>query len=789
MQLAMAMLISTITDDTMKYFSFCLLVCSLISTSVLGQSNRIVVNGIKTEATVRRDARAVPFIEAGNDADLYFAQGYTVASDRLWQMDLMRRLARGETAEIFGRSVLEEDKRWRRMNFAQVAEDSLKHLSPDLRLALDSYTSGVNAYIAGLTDQTLPVEFRILQYKPRDWRPSDTVVIGKILSDALSSTWRQDLIRASWTGLSKEKLTDVTNQVTPFDVVLFAADARTAGEQSVHSSRIPATLIAAAELDDTLRRRSLEMIGLYAEDLAASNNWVVSGKRTADGLPILANDPHLSPAAPGIWYLAHLSTPTMRVSGVTFPGVPGIILGHNEHVAWGATNVGPDVQDLYLETFNDKGEYKTPTGWQSPIIRKELIKVRANPLKPETESITYDVTVTRNGPIILDEAGKKYALKWTAFDPKNGEFEAFYKWNRAKNWNEFRSALKTYGGPAQNFVYADVKGNIGWQVASRIPIRRLGDGGMPYDGSTTDGDWTGFISFEDMPSLYNPPGGLIVTANQRIVGTSYKYPQMSRDAAPPWRARRIYDALNAKSKLTMDDVRDIQHDNYSIPLVRLRDEIVKRGSASEATLAVLKVWDGKMTRDSRGALLMNEIRLCAANKIAANNVPVPASIITQRILDWAIPENSPRWLPAPFASYADLLRSCDETSRKSLADPRRFGPDDTAWIWGRSWTARFPHPLAAAPLIGGQFATPKVAIDGSGTTPNVGSGVSMRHIASPGNWDATRQVIPLGQSGNPASRHYQDQFDLWLTGAPVIFPFTKPAVEKSAVSVTVMSPR
>lgn len=762
---------------------------------------KIPVSGLKDEASVRRDARGIPYIEAKSDADLYFAQGYSTASDRLWQMDLMRRLARGESAEIFGRSVLGEDMRWRRFNFAKISEETLQFLSPDLRSALDSYARGVNAYIATRDETTLPIEFRILQYKPREWRASDTVIIGKILSDALSSTWRNDLLRASMQNIPADKLADLTNQVTPYDVVLFGKDvneARAVAGATNSSSKatlLPpappggADLFAAVEKDEQLRASSLSRVGLYAEDLAASNNWVISGKRTADGKPILANDPHLAPTAPGIWYLAHLSTPTMRVSGATFPGVPGIILGHNENIAWGATNVGPDVQDLYVETFNDKGEYKTPTGWEPAVTRRESIKVRTNPLKPDTESVAFDVTETRNGPVIIEEGGKKYALKWTAFDPRNAEFEAFYHWNRAKNWDDFKTALKSYGGAAQNFIYADVKGNIGWYAASRIPVRRTGDGSMPYDGSTNDGDWTGVIPFEALPNLYNPPSGLIVTANQRIVGTSYKYPQMSRAAATPWRARRIQTLLESKSKITMDDVRDVQHDAYSIPLANLARAIVQMNAASPNTIAALKAWDGRMSPDSKAALLTNEIRVCTANKMAETNRPVPANLIRERVLDWAVSTNSPRWLPAGFAGYGDLLRSCDTTVRSMYSEPKRFGPDDTTWIWGKTWSSRFPHPLAVAPLIGGQFAIPSVPLDGSGHSPNVGSAVSMRHIASPGNWDATRHVIPLGQSGDPKSPHFKDQFEKWRTGAPAIFPFTKPAVEQAATTMVVLTPR
>ncbi len=756
----------------------------------------LTVDGLQKTVTVRRDARSIPYIEAANDADLYFAQGYITASDRLWQMDLLRRVSRGELAEIFGKQVLDEDKRWRRMGFSAIADESIKSLNPSLKTALENYARGVNAYIATLDKDTLPPEFKILQYQPSPWKPTDTLCIGKILADGLSSTYHLDLIRASLQKLPKDKLADLTNNTTPFDVVLFGKDlAKSKAANSNLQVPEPAPQVPVgvsnddlvfAENDAKIRETSLSRVGLYAEDLAASNDWVISGKRTADGRALLANDPHLQPTAPGIWYLTHLSTPDMRVSGVTFPGVPGIVLGHNENIAWGATNVGPDVQDLYRETFNDKGEYKTPAGWEKIVVRKEAIKVRPNLMSSKTETEVLDVEETRHGPIITDEVGQKFALKWTARDPQSQEFEAFFLMNRAKNWTEFQSALKTYGGASQNFVYADVRGNIGWYAAGKVPIRRTGDGALPYDGATDEGDWTGFIPFGELPHLYNPPEGFIVTANQRTVGTDYKYyGAMTRDAANPWRARRIYDLLKNNTKVTMDDVRDIQHDVYSGVYADLANEIIKAQAASPETLAVLKSWDGKMTADTKAGLIVNEIRNCLANKIAADN-QIPYYTAREKLLFWIIKDQTARWLPKGFADYTELLKTCDKESHASLSDAKKFGADEANWHWGNNFVANFQHPLAVVPLIGGQFLVRYTNVNGSGLTPNVGAYVSMRQIASPGNWDATRHVIPLGESGNPASPYFKDQFEAWRTGTPAIFPFTKEAVEKATQEIWVL---
>jgi penicillin amidase len=738
---------------------------------------------------VRRDSRSIPYIEAGNDRDLFFAQGFETARDRLWQMELLRRVARGELAELFGERVLEDDKRWRRFGFAEIARQSVPKLTPELKIALESYAAGVNAYIDSLTDESTPLEFKVLRFKPRHWIPEDTVVVGKILSDALSTTWQFDVAREAIDKLPTEKKKDLLSNVTPYDVILFGDDKKEDADKRIKSlAGVDIdSLSDMARREETSRRNSLELVGMYAEDLAASNNWVVSGKRTVDGRPMLANDPHLQPNAPGIWHLVHLFAPGLRVAGVTFPGVPGVVLGHNEHIAWGATNVGPDVQDLYREEFNDKGQYKTATGWENTVKRIETLKIRKNPLVPETEAVEYIVEETRNGVLIEAADGSRYALKWTARSPENQEFEAFFGFNRAKDWESFRKAASAYGGATQNFVYADVKGNIGWQTAGKVPIRKTGTGERIYAGASDDGQWLGYIPFDEMPRLYNPDGGIIMTANQRIVGTSYKYQQMSRDAAMPWRAKRILDLLEAKQKLSMDDFRSIQLDPYNYPVHMLAKQLLRGDGISQETRSLIKEWDGMMKADSRAAVLINEIRNVIVSKIAGDNKTVLPQILREKLMWWIVEEKPARWLPSGFVSYDALIAAADVEARAALS--KRFGEDANEWVWGKVFQSRFTHPLAAAPLVGAQWATPVVGLDGSGQSPNVGSAVSMSLIASPGNWDATRHVIPLGQSGDPRSPHWKDQFEMWRTGAPAEFRFSEDAVKREAKSTAFLLPK
>jgi len=750
------------------------------------------VSGLKESVTVRKDARGIPYIEAVNDADLYFAQGFVTASDRLWQMDLYRRVARGQTAELFGKLTLEEDKRWRRFGFSNIVAETYKNFPAESRSIVDNYARGVNAYIATLNEKTLPPEFQILRYRPTEWLPTDSLVIGAIINDGLSTSWQSDIQRAAFAGLPKEKIEQLFNEKTPLDVLVVGRDAavqssklKVQSELNKLRNPIDYSLLALALTDAEIRKNSLERIGFYQEANAMSNNWVVSGKRAADGKPILANDPHLPGNAPSVWYLTNLSTKNSRVSGVTFPGVPGIVLGHNENIAWGATNLGPDVQDVYLERFNDKNQYKTASGWQDAKIRREEIKVRQNLLSPDATSEILEVVETGNGVIISEQAGIKYALKWTALDAKNDAFTAFLLLDRARNWDDFRAALKTYGGATQNFVYADVKGNIGYYGAGRIPIRRTGDGSVPYDGATNAGDWTGFIPFEDLPQRYNPPEGIIVTANQRVVGDDYKY-FLTHNWAAPFRARRIFERLNAKNKLTVDDMRDIQFDTTSLAHLRFAHEVVNLKAASAETLKLIENWDGKMNADSQAALVANEMRNVFRNKILSGNGITNKPGGEAGFLDWLITEKPKNWLPKEFKDYKDLLVASDAEARANLA--KKYGANSLEWLYGKAFQIRFSHPLAAAPLVGGLFAVESFPLNGNGLSPNVGASVSMRHITVPGNWDATRHGIALGESGDPKSAHFKDQLEGWKSGDIPVFPFTKSAVEKATMEIILMKP-
>lgn len=772
----------------------------------------IHLNGLKDRVTISRDERGIPYIEARNDEDLSFAQGYATAADRLWQMDIFRRTERGELAEVLGagpnNTVLEQDKLHRTYGFAHVAEAEVARASPQSRALLEAYAKGVNAYAASLDAKSMPPEFQILQYSFRPWTAADSFIVVKISFEAFSNTWRLDLMRQAMSVLPAERRVGLLPEISPLDVLVFGQDAKVGKASRMrtikanHFSREALVALAQSEVTAT---NALPRIGFPTDALAASNNWVVSGKRTVSGKPLLSNDPHVPPTAPALWHMVHLSAPGVRVAGITIPGLPGVIIGHNDRIAWGMTNVGADVQDVYLEKFdpNNAKRYQTPSGWQDAVIRHEEIKVRKGFTSSETDIVNHDVTVTRHGPIILESEAKRYALRWTAFDPTIMNADLTYKLNRALNWKEFIQALESFTTPTQNIVYADVEGHIGYHVAGVVPIRKSGDGSVPYDGSTDAGEWISYIPIAKLPNLFDPPSGIIVTANQRIVGTDYPY-FLTHSWFQPYRARRIFDLLNEKPKHTTEDFRRILGDVYSIAGVLFTQQTVKilrptltpADEKLRATINAFEKWDGRINAESRVAPVAAQMHSAFRSRILTAALGPELVRIYQwnnfdTTLDRIIKDQAADWLPKEFQSYADLLRACYDDAVKTLI--RNLGEDETKWTWGEMAKVRFPHPLAGAPLIGLQFTIPTFPQNGTdslllGATVNLGAKVSMRLIADPGDWDKTQQGLILGESGLPKSPHWSDQLADWRAVTPREFPFSAPAVSRSAKETLVLEP-
>jgi len=773
-------------------------------------SPTISISGLHGRVTVRRDERGIPYIEATNDEDLYFAQGYVTAADRLWQMDVMRRTARGELSEILGAGpnnvALEQDKQHRTLGYALEVNSELAQASTKTRGLLEAYARGVNAYIDSLDPRSMPPEFQILQYKPKPWTAADCLLPVKLFGEALSTTWRIDVMREALASLPADKRAGLMPETSPLDVLVVGKDTKKqkAFLPSGSGDAVSTEMLASLAKDQMIASQALQQIGLYAEGLAASNNWVVSGKHTASGKPLLANDPHLAASAPSIWLMVHLSAPGLRVAGVTAPGLPGVVIGHNDQIAWGFTNVGPDVQDLYIEKFDPANprRYMTPQGWKDAEVREEEIRVRKGFGSSEADIVSFDVIVTRHGPIVLEKDSKRYALRWTALDPKANNADSTYLVSHAHNWNEFTEALRSFTASTQNVVYADVDGHIGYYAAGVVPIRKSGDGSVPYDGSTDAGEWTGWIPFDKMPHVYDPPGGVIVTANQRIVGTDYPY-FLTHSWAQPYRARRIWELLNQKPKLTIEDFRKIQGDVYSIGLASFAHDsarILKPAISTDdqklrESVDALEKWDGEVKADSSVAPLAFQMRAAFRNRIITAALgpdlfKVYGWANFETTLDRLLSEQPKEWLPKEFNSYADLLRACYGDARQVLT--KNLGADESKWKWGEMQKVRFNHLLAIVPLIGVQFAIPPLPQNGVGSlgaTVNVGSNVSMRFIADPSDWDKTQHGISLGESGVPSSPHWKDQLDDWRNVTPRAFPFTKAAVESATKETLVLEPR
>lgn len=755
--------------------------------------------GLRQGVTVRRDDRGIPRIEAANEPDLFFMQGYVTASDRLWQMDLLRRTARGELSEIFGKSTLEEDKRQRVYGFAALAESQVNRLPSNQRSVYEEYARGVNAFIESLDAKSLPVEFQLLKYSPRLWMPADSLIVGKLLAESLSNTWMVDLVNALFADLPPTVRQELRVQTSAWDVLVVGNDKIGKDEAgpvthraSVNRSAVKTNFLAVLSSVEEVTRDSLKRVGIYAPELAASNNWVVSGKRSLSGKPLLANDPHLEPSAPSIWYMTHLEAPTFNVAGATLPGVPCILLGHNDQIAWGATNLGSDVQDVYIEKFDKQNPklYATPQGWREASIRREEIKVRKGFNDFTSEIIPFEITLTRHGPIALEMESKRYAVRWTVLDPQSLDLPAFYEVNRARSWKQFCSALSAYSGPAQNFVYADKEGHIGYYGAGKVPIRRTGDGTLPYDGSTDNGEWVGFVSFDKLPHVYDPPSGMIVTANNRIVGEDYPY-LLTQNWLPPYRARRIFDLLQSKAKLTIEDFRKIQRDTYSISGAHFARKIVEiagrldpdsKDDKWNETINALKGWDGRLDAESRAGPLLLYMRVAFRVRVAGRvmggeRANKYVSWVSSNFLDRVIGDQPKQWLPEGFNNYLELLKACEKEARKELT--ARLGADDSQWIWGRVAEVRFAHPLSSAPLIGQRFAIAALQENGSRSafpTVNAGGLVSMRFITDLSDWDKTEMGITLGESGDPSSPHWKDQLADWRAAKAGAFPFTRQGV-------------
>jgi penicillin amidase len=759
--------------------------------------------GLSREVTVERDRWGVPHIRAASLEDLVEAQGYVMAQDRLWQMDLLRRVARGRLSEILGPAALRIDKQFRVLGFSQAAQRDTTLMDADSRAVLEAYARGVNRFIEQ-NQGRLPVEFSLLKYKPEPWLPSDTFVISGYMYETLTNTWEGELNRAKVIErVGSDRAKDLFAQDSSMDHFV-VGDPNVEGDGSQHlnaneqeddedddmvlddvlRTSVPAPAIEnAADLTSALGSSIDEYLSTARHEIRlglGSNNWVVSGDHTATGKPLLANDTHLELSVPPIWYEAHLTAPGYNVKGFTLPGAPLVVIGHNDRIAWGFTNNGADVEDLYVETLNpaNPDEYRVKGLWTKAEVRDEMIRVKGGPDEH------LKVVVTRHGPIVHREGDKAYAVRWTATEP--GALLNSYNWiGKARNWEQFRNALKRVWGPAQNAVYADVDGNIGYVMAARVPVRKKGHGEVPMPGETDDYEWTGYIPFEQLPQALNPDSGLIVTANARVVGPNYK-PYLTDRWEEPYRTARIYELLHDRHDLRPQDMLRVQADTFSFPHMFLAEQLLAarttqaKDDRARKLTQQLKDWNGIADANSPLVAFLHWTRRFALDLLLEPYLGKDTSIYQWRSMNFlqAILTDRPsRWLPSTFKSYDELLATAADRAVAKLEELSK-SPHVDDWAWKNFDSLDMMHPLGQEGLLKSFFS-----ISGkpqSGTVYSVRAatkrhGPAMRFVANPANWDESILLIPAGQSGQLGSSHYTDQFTYWYEGKAIFAPFSDAA--------------
>ena len=759
------------------------------------------VPGLSASVKVTRDEHGVPTIDAANLEDLFFAQGYVTAQDRLWQMDAMRRFAAGELAEVLGPSQLQHDRAQRILGLRDVARRSLQQYSARDRSYVDAYTRGVNAYIQERGD-SLPLEFRILRYKPAPWTAEDAVLMGASMVQNLNhgaylSALEKEkflarlgpeltgdlFINSSWHDRPPSKAPVRINQPDEDD------DSSPGGSDSVTSSR-PHPAIANASLGPDL-----------SVPRAGSNNWVVSGAHTVSGKPLLSNDMHLNHQMPNLWYEVHLRSGDFDVVGVSLPGLPFVIVGHNQRIGWGFTNVGPTVEDLFVETLNENGQYQTPRGWRNLDRRREVIHVKGD------RDEQLDVLSTRHGPIITDLIpGEKraVALRWTLYD---GLHNPFFDLDSAQNWDQFAEALSQLDSPGQNVVYADVDGHIGYHATGHIPIRAKGDGSLPVNGSDDAHEWTGYVPFEKLPTVIDPSWGILATANGRISPDGYGY-SLSTEWDAPWRTERIYRVLESGKKFAPADMLALQTDVYSAfdrfcaeRFVYALDHARTVSPRAREALDLMRDWNGIMASDSAAATIeiqaRHELARILLDDKFANKNDQSLPNLTAKDYRWALGsvwlenvllKQPKRWLPGKYADFDAVLVAAVEDAVSPPDAPSKLA----TWKLGAAYPITIQNPvLGKFPLLSRWTGPGRVPQSGDGFTVKQAAGnlgPSERITVDFSNLDQSTLNTVTGQGGNFLSPYYMDQWKAWYTGFTFTLPYSPGAVDKSKRHVLLLEP-
>jgi penicillin amidase len=781
----------------------------LLRRSLPAIDGRVTVAGLTAPVEIVRDADAIPHVFAANKNDALFGLGYVHAQDRLWQMEFQRRIGHGRLSEIFGEATVPQDRFLRTVGFGRAARSAWSSTPDWAKRQIDAYVAGVNAFIAahhGMLFTGLPPEFSLLRIEPEPFTGPDVLVWVKMMAWDLSANYafellRHDLVRAVGAdrmaqlmpaypvdGLSILPNGHVTDEAAP-ELRTQNSELRTRNGELQTPNGVASLSAAFSVLSS-----EFSVLSSSRSEGLGSNNWVVDGTMTVSGKPLLANDPHLGTRLPSTWYLAHVTGGDFEMIGATLPGAPAVALGRNRFIAWGATNVAADVQDLYRERIDGSGRFVEFQGAKEAItIVPETIAVKGG------DAVHVDVRVTRHGPLVSDAinamtaASKKepkappvepLALRWTALDADDTTVLSFLKLNEARNWDEFTAALRDFVVPSQNFVYADVDGHIGYYAPGHIPIRASGDGTRPSDGWTGESEWTGWIPFDKLPHLYDPPEHFIVTANNRPAPPSYPY-TLGFEWYEPYRAQRVVDLLREKTKFTPDDFARMQADTLSlharalVPILlahaRPTTEIDRRA------VDAVRQWNFDATADSAATAIFQAWFLRLAPALVADDLgPLVTetyqgrfSFVTRFLIN-TLTSNDASWCDDKTTAAAE---TCDDAVTKALHEgvvdlSRRLGADIGRWRWDAVHRAVFPHQgldslAALRPLLSRSMPTA-----GDWSSVNIGT-VAADQLYEQRLVPGYREIIDLspandsrfqdaiGQSGHFLSPHYADALPDW----------------------------
>jgi len=763
------------------------------------------VPGLRRPVEIIRDRWGVPHIYGQETRDVMFGQGFAQAQDRLWQMEFQRRLVSGQLAEVLGPAALPTDRLLRILGLRHVAEQETEILAPCVRSELQAFADGINACVAS---QPLPVEFALLRCRPEPWTVTDTIAWPVMVYWNLSVNWEAELLRAQ---LIERLGPQLAAELEP-----------------EYCSRWPCIVPPGADYGaigreaQELAAQARAFTGPPAQHGLGSNAWVVAGVRTASGMPLVANDLHQQMSIPSLWYENHLVSPEMDVIGATFPGVYRVVVGHNRHVAWGFSNGFPDVQDLYIERLRHapgRGtQYLYDGQWYDASIRREGIRVRGRGVAVE------EVLSTRHGPIINglapDAIGSQpLALRWTCFEPGTMA-QVVHDMSNAPTCLAFRMALRGWTGPSQNVVYADTAGNIAYSFPGRVPIRTRGDGRVPVPGWTGEYEWAGYIPFDELPHLCNPPQGYVASANNRPTPADYPYP-ITCDYCSGDRAQRLIEMIEARARIDLAYAQRMQTDQVS-PGARLVARYVGQLQVRDADLApvvdMMRQWDGYLGSDSPAAAvhemlvprlsaLMLSSRLGDLTERYTGKGPVPlladGSLFGFRAWEWlqtTLPDAHSHWFDLGHGETRDeVLQLALREVVRELRE--KLGPDPQSWAWGKLHTLTYGHPFGQVKALRRFFNRGPYALGGDYTTVcatgttlyDAGAGQavigpSYRFIVDMANPRGGCSLLAPGMSGRPASPHYDDQVQAWLDGEYHPMLFAREDVEREAESRLVLVP-